>query len=370
MPYLRPGLQASVLEYFSTQLLNPFAKFRTFVYYLGSQNQERKTRLGRPNTTAVFGDLSGMGRGERAKLARSTEHHFRYRKAEASAPAVPGVAYRGAMPQASAFAEDNRGTAATRWTHFAEPVKIGKHSLDHASGASEVRSITEEAAQETMEDLLKRINDRLINGTRTQAEQNATVWQDLLGVAHVLTQNNYYGRVDRSDITTMNPINITAGTDISSTIIELSNIDVVNDGNANIQGRAQRSGDGKGCDLHIVRPNLFAALKEEASGTYDIAYNGIPGHAGVGADMPAIKYGRNWVVYDEDVPSGEMWSLRLKDWLLEVDPRYNFVPQPFKLKSAQEEGGEHYEWSLVHAVMRLTCRRPWLQAKTTGLTDS
>jgi hypothetical protein len=370
MAYIREGLQAYVAEYFMRKLHNPFAKFRTFVYYMGLRSQEGMTRLGRPRTTAVFGDLSGLGRGELRRLAHSTDHFIPFQKSEPSAPTDPAVAYRGATPTASSFAEDNAGMMSTRWTHFMEPVKVGKDSLDDASGPSQIMSILDNAASITMENLLKRINDRLINGTRTQAQQNVNRWQDLLGVSHVLTTNNYYGRVDRSVETDLNPLNIAAGTDTSSSIVELANIDLVNDGNSTIVGRASKSPDGGGCDLHIVHPKLFGPLREEAKGTYTIHYNGIPGHAGIGHRKPAIEYGNNWITYDDGVPNSEMWSLRLKSWYLELDPRYNFVPQPFKLKSANEEGGEHYEWSLVHAKMRLTCREPWLQTKTTALTDS
>ena len=369
MAYKREGLPAYVKEYFFKKLYNPFANFRPFLYMLGLMSVERMTKLGRPNTTAVFGDLAGMDKAERRNLGHSTEHYFSYQKWEPDDGGT--VAHRGATPTATTFAEDNMGQAATKWTHFAEPNKMGVSSLDDATGPSQVMSIASNASKITWEALLKRINNSLINGTLTQAQQQDDVrWDDLIGISHVLTTNNFYGQVDRSVETDMNPLNIAAGTDLDSTAVSLDIIDIVNDGNNTIEGRASKSPDGSGCNLHMVHPNLFAALKQEAQGVYQIHQGGIPNHPIGGAKFPCIEYGGNWICYDRGIPTDEMWSLRLASWYLEVDGRYNFQPQPFKKKHENEEGGEMIEWSLVHAKMRLTCREPWLQTKTTGLTAS
>ena len=219
---------------------------------------------------------------------------------------------------------------------------------------------------------MKKVNTSLFSGTLTEAQQNATRWDDLLGIEHVMdnSTNPFYGRVSRTIETNLKSTPIVAGTDTDTTAIELGLIDVVNDGNANISGRASRSEDGKGCNLHLVHPKLFQPLREEAAGLHQIQVPSIPGNNMGGARKPAIHYGDNWITYDEDVTNTEMHSLRLEDWILEIDPRYNFQPQGFKLKSENEEGGEFYEWSLIHAKLRLSCRRPWLQVKTTALTPS
>ena len=369
MAYLREGLQAYTLEYFNKKLRSPFALFRPFLYYLGLVSVEANTKLGRPNTPAVFGDTSGLGRGDLRKLARSTEHYFPFQKTEPAAPVDPAVGFREKTPVSGVFVEDNAGMAATKWSHFMEPIKIGKESLDDATGASAIMSIMDNGLNITWEALLKRINDRFLKGTMTEAQQKKNRWTDVLGLQHVLTNNNFYGQVDRSVETDLNPLIIAAGTDLDTTIVELGICDVINDGNATIKGRASRSADGAGCNLHIVHPKLFAPLRTEAQGIYQIHQNGIPGHAIAGHRKPIIEYGNNWITYDEGMTNSEWFGLRIESWMLEVDGRYNFVPQPFKLKSENEEGGEHYEWSLLHAKLRLTCREPWLQAKVTGLVD-
>ena len=368
MAWKREGLEGYVREHWFRKLYNPYARFRPFLYFLGLESVERLTKLGRPNTPAVFGDVSKMGKGEMRKLGRSTEIYLAYQKSEPNDGGT--VAYRGATPTASQFSEDNMGQAAYRWTHFSEPEKVGSDSLDDATGASAIFSIMDNANNIASEALIKRVNTALMTGTMTQSQQADRRWNTTLGVQHILTQNNYIGQVDRSVETSLNPLNIDATSELDTTAVELAVVDVVNDGNANVTGRAAISPDGTGCNVHFVHPALFAPLREEAQGIYQIHTNGIPGHAIAGHKRPIIEYGNNWIAYDDLVPSTEMWSLRLGSWLMEVDPRYNFQPQSFKDKSKNEEGGERYIWSLINAKIRLSCREPWLQAKTTGLTAS
>ena len=368
MAYKREGLAAYAQEFFMRKLHNPFAKFRIFLYFMGLNSVESMTKLGRPRTPAVFGDVSRLGRGERKQLAHSDEIYFAYQKSEPTDGSR--VAYRGSTPTAGSFSEDNAGQLAMRWTHFMQPIKVGKHSLDAASSGSQIMSIMDNASAIAWEAILKSVNSRMLSGTRTQAQQADKIWEDLLGLDHVVTANNYYGQVDRSTETDLNPLVITAGTDTDGTVAELGVCDVINDGNSTVTGRAGKSPDGSGCNLHIVNPRELATLRQEAQGTYQIHYDGIPGHAAIGHRKPVIEYGTNWITYDDDVTAGTWYGVRLESWLLEVDSRYNFRVQPFVLKSAVEEGGEHYEWSLVHAKLRLTCREPWLQCKGTGFTAS
>ncbi len=367
MGYKREGLAAYVAEYFSDRLHNPYAKFRPFLYFLGLVSQERNTKLGRPNTTAVFGDTSRLGRGEKRRLGRSNEIYFSYQKTEPSDG--DRVEHRGTTPVAGTFMEDNAGQIANRWTHFMQPVKVGKHSLDDATGPSAIMSIMDNASAIAWEALLKSVNDRMLNGTLNQTnQQDKKQWTDLLGIDHVLTANNYYGQVNRATETNLNPLVITAGTDTDSTVVELAVCDAINDGNETITGLASKSPDGSGANLHMVNPREFAKLRQEATGSYQIHVGGIPGHAAIGHRKPIIEYGSNWITYDDAITAGTWYALRLESWLLECDGRYNFTPQPFVLKSAQEEGGEHYEWSQVHARLRLSCREPWLNCKGTGFT--
>ena len=367
MAYVREGLSAYVRESFQRKLENPFARFRPWLSFLSLVSVERLTKLGRPNTAAGFGDLSGLGRGELRRLGHGTGMHFNFVKYEPNDGAT--LSHRGSTPVATVFGEDNAGMMETRWSHYVEPMRIGKSSLDDATGPSAIMSIMDNTTSITMERLLKRGNDDLLSGTLTAAEQNLVRWPNLLGVTHLLTADNTYGRVDREVETSLNPVVIDASDTavLADRLIDLDLIDKINHGNGAIVGRAQKSADGQGCNLHVVHPKLWQVLRVEAQGMYAIQIPGSPTNAAVGAKRPAIRYGDNWITYDDDLPQTEMYSTRIEAWILEVDPRYNFVPQKFVLKSDVEEGGEFYEWSNIHAKLRLTNRQPWLNVRTTNL---
>tara|TARA_R100000808_G_scaffold728_3_gene3530 strand:- start:14587 stop:15711 length:1125 start_codon:yes stop_codon:yes gene_type:complete len=374
MAYVREGLQAYVRENFTKRLYNPFARFNPMLSYLGLSSVEKLTKLGRPNTAAVFGDLGKLGRGEIRRLGHSSAIFWNYQKYEPNDGST--VAHRDSTPTASTFGEDNAGQIELRWTHYMEPMKVGKSSLDDATGPSAIMSIMDNASAITFERLLKRVNEDMLNGTLTAAQQNDQRWTSLLGLDHVMTSGNTYGRVNRATESDLDPLIIDATTALDTTAISLDLIDVINHGNSTVTGRAAKSSDGQGCNLHIVHPRLWQTLREEAQGLYAIEVPKMPGNAAVGTQRPAIRYGDNWITYDDNLKiagaatTTTMFSTRLESWVLEVDPRYNFVPQPFVLKSEVEEGGEFVEWSQVHAKLRLSCREPWLNCKTTGLTPS
>ena len=369
MAYVREGLQAYVRENFTRKLFSPFAKFRPMLTFMGLNSVEKMTKLGRPNTAAVFGDLSRLGRGELRRLGHSSAIFWNYQKFEPDDGEV--VLHRGSTPTASTFGEDNAGMLELRWTHYMEPMKVGKSSLDDATGASAIMSIMDNASAICLERLLKRVNADLLSGTLASGNQDLVRWESMLGLEHVLAQNNTYGRVERSVETDLNPALIAAGSQLASTTIALDIVDFINHGGnpsgTAVEGRAARSPDGSGCNLFIVHPKQWQKLREEAEGRYTIQIPELPGNAAIGARKPAIRYGDSWITYDDGVTASELLATRIESWVLEVDPRYNFVPQPFVLKSEVEEGGEFVEWSQVHAKMRLSCREPWLNCKVTGL---
>lgn len=372
MAYVREGLQAYVRENFTRKLFSPFAKFRPMLTYMGLNSVEKMTKLGRPNTAAVFGDLSRLGRGELRRLGHSSAIFWNYQKFEPDDGEV--VLHRGSTPTASTFGEDNAGMLELRWTHYMEPMKVGKSSLDDATGASAIMSIMDNASAICLERLLKRVNDDLLDGTLTSAQQDLVRWEKMLGLKHVLdsttAEKSVYGRVDRSVETNLKPALLTH-TQLGATAVTLDIVDVINHGGNPggdaVEGRAARSPDGAGCNLFLVHPKLWQKLREEAEGRYTIQIPSAPGNAAIGARKPAIRYGDSWITYDDGIDTAEMLATRIESWVLEVDPRYNFVPQPFVLKSEVEEGGEFVEWSQVHAKMRLSCREPWLNCKVTGL---
>ena len=183
MAYVREGLQAYVRENFTKRLYNPFARFNPMLSYLGLSSVEKLTKLGRPNTAAVFGDLGKLGRGEIRRLGHSSAIFWNFQKYEPNDGST--VAHRASTPTASTFGEDNAGQIELRWTHYMEPMKVGKSSLDDATGPSAIMSIMDNASAITFERLLKRVNEDMLNGTLTAAQQNEQRWSSLLGLDHV-----------------------------------------------------------------------------------------------------------------------------------------------------------------------------------------
>jgi len=372
MAFIREGLHAYVQELLQDRLYSPYAMFRPMMTFMGLVSQETRTRLGRPNTAAVFGSLEGLGRAAQAQIGHSHAIFDPYQKTEPNDGET--IEYRGATPTAANFSEDNAGMLETRWVDYREPMKIGGHALDFATGPSQVMSILENATNITFERLIKRINDDLLDGTLTAAQQNENIWSAVLGLDHYCTADNTIGRVSRTAETNLQPITVDATSQLSSTAIKLDLIDYINHGGnpsgTAIAGRAPRSPNGRGCNLHIVHPKLWQPLREEAEGRYSIEIPKAPGNVDIGAMNPAIRYSGSWITYDENVTNTEMLSTCIEEWMMEVDPRHNFSAQPFKRKSENEEGGEYYDWSSINATVRLRCRRPWMNAKTTGLTVS
>lgn len=366
MAYVRTGLTAYTRENFTRRLINPYARFHPMMAFMGLVSVERLTRLGRPRTPAVFGDLAQLGRGELRRLGHSNAIFWNFQDYEPNDGST--VKHRDVTPTASVFGEDNAGMTEVRWAHYMEPMKVGKSSLDDATGPSAIMSIMDNATAITFERLLKRVNADLLSGTLTAAQQNLVRWESVIGLDHVLTRNNTYARLLRSSHDQLNPIAVVAGTDTATTAVSLDLIDIINHGNATVNGRASRSPDGQGCNLHFVHPVLWQSLKEESAGLYSIVLPSMPNNAMIGSKRPAIRYGDNWITYDDTMATTEMNSTRIESWVMEVDPRYNFVPQPFVQKSEHEEGGEFIEWSLVHAKLRHSNREPWINAQTTGLT--
>jgi len=368
MAYVRSGLTAYTRENFTRRLMNPFARFHPMLTFMGLVSVERLTRLGRPRTAAVFGDLAQLGRGELRRLGHSNAIFWNFQLYEPNDGT--SVKHRDVTPTASSFGEDNAGMIEVRWCHYMEPLKVGKSSLDDATGPSAIMSIMDNSTAITFERMLKRVNADLFTGSLTAAQQNLVRWESVLGLDHVCSPNNTYGRVNRTTHTDLNPVAITAGTDTDTTAISLDLIDIINHGNANVTGRSQKSPDGQGCNLHIVHPRLWQSLKEEAAGLYSIVVPSMPTNAAIGSKRPAIRYGDNWITYDDTMNSSIMQSTRIESWVLEVDPRYNFVPQPFVAKSEVEEGGEFIEWSQLHAKLRVSNREPYLNVETTALTPN
>lgn len=369
MAYLREGLAAYAKEYFDSQFLSPFAVFHPLPYVLSLYSGNEAKNIGRPGFGAVLSTLP-MGEGERAMLAHSHERYFSFAKRDPNDGAFVGAGEE--TPVASSSAHENAGQYATRWSEVMEPIKIERHALRMARSRSEVMSIVETQVALLKDRLYRRLNTAMWSGTLTQAQQDDPVWKNLLGLTHVMgTSNNYYGRVDRSVETNLNPKALVAGTDTSSTKISLELIDIVNVGNATFTtGLAARSSNGRGATLHITTPSLWQTLRKEAHGLGSIRYDGIPNHPFGGFKYPFIEYNGHYIFPDESCPSGTCYHVNPDTWLMEVHPMDNFRFQEFVAQDETEMGGAWVEWSKINLMLRFSCRAPYLNAVTTALTAS
>ena len=373
MSYVRDGIDAHVNEYIEERLESPFTEFHPLFYFLGLTKPDQMNKLGRPNTAMLFGGAR-MGSAQIEELAGSKNHQFRFVKSAPNDGAA--VSFGGATPTASAHAEDNFGTAETRWTHFQEPLKVRKHSLEMAKGSTAVGALLDEVMVPTWDAFRDRINTALWTGTRTQAQQNDEVWGTFLGLQHTGTEGNYYGRVDRAVETNLNPLYLDASTELTDTVIDLKIVRQINNGFTDAgstvrQGLAGKSRNGVGAACWITTPTLWQELADQSDGRFQIYANGIPNTAIGGFNKPIIHFDNSYITYDDDCPSGELYGLNLDYWVFEIMSGHNFVWTGFTDKSRTEEGGEYIEWGDFDLIARLTCRAPWKGvARVANLTSS
>lgn len=372
MAYIREGLSAHVQDNISPKVSSSFTLANPIFYLLGLSTPDGRNNLGRPDVSAVFGSM-GKSKAQIETLAGTMDHQIRFVKAEPNDGAA--VSYGGNTPTASAFAEDNFGTARTRWTHFMEPIKVRAHALEMARGETAVRSLVDDATNPVWERFVKRVNQAFWTGTRNSSQQNVNVWEDLLGLQHTLTANNVYGGVDRSVETALNPSSLVAGTDTASTVVDLDLIRKINHGftkasSGTFTGLAMRSANGRGANAIVTTSTLWQELASQAEGRYQIHTNGIPKAGLAGFEFPVIEYDRSFITYDPYCPSGEMYALNLDTWMVEIQKGHNFKFLGFQPKWLNEEGGGYYEHGLFSAMIRFTCSAPWLNCRVSGLTTT
>ena len=373
MPFRRDGIDAHVNEHIDRQFRDPFALFNPLFYFLGLTRPDQMNRVRRPSTAAVFGG-NRMGTAEIKNKLGSTSHHFRYVKNEPNDGEA--VEFGGETPVASGFAEDNFGTAETRWTHIMEPVRLRKHSLEFANGEEAVGAIVDESIAPVWERFVKRINQGWWTDTMSLADQNKTVWGKWQGLKHTLTNDNYYGIVNRAVETNLNGLEIDASTDFAETRVGLNMIRKINNGfqkftsGDTVTGLAGRTQDGRGAYCWMTTPQLWQELADETDTRYYIIHDGIPDTGLAGFKRPIINYDGNYITWDPFCPDGEMYGLCMQEWCLEISPQHNFTWSGLKDKSELEEGGDYYLWGHFDLLARLTCRAPWLQARVKNLTTS
>lgn len=370
MAFIREGLDAHVKDYIDQRIHSSFTQFNPLFYFLGLSKPDSRNNLGRPKTGAVFTGAR-MTTAQVEELNGSKEHQFRYVKAEPNDGAA--VTFGGATPTATDFAEDNFGTAETRWTHIMEPAKLRKHSLEMARGDTAIRAITDDSLDPVWERFVKRINAGFWTGTRTSAQQDQRVWGDFLGLQHTLTKDNVYGRVDRAVETNLNPVVIDASSDLKTSVIDLTlsrkiNSGFTTEGSTDIAGLAGKDENGTGATCWITTSNLWQELANQADGRFQIFTNGIPDSGMGGFKRPVIAFDNVYYTWDPTCPSGEMYGLNLETWMIEIQRGHNFVWGGWQDKAKTEEGGAYYLWGHFDVMLRMTCRKPWLNCKITNLT--
>ena len=208
--YVLEQLQAYAQNYWDRKLYNTFAQQYPLLHFLGINTESSRKMLGVPGVPLIFGGVNQIGQGELAELAYSYNHQFRYVKYETNDGGT--VANGGATKVASGFAEDNVGTAETRWTFYQEPIAIRKDSVEAAQGEVQIASIMDQALGPVWTRFHKRINTGLWSGTLASSDQDQIMWPDFIGLTQWLTANNTCARVDRSVITTLNPLVLDAST--------------------------------------------------------------------------------------------------------------------------------------------------------------
>lgn len=383
MAYVRDGINAHVKDFLLTKLNSSFIQRNPLLYFLSLRSAEGLGKLGQPKAATIFGGAN-LGQSKVMEMIGSTHVQHRYQKAEPNDGS--GITDGGSTPTATSFADDNVGTTEVRWTHFMEPIKINKHSLEAAKSEHAVGSIVEDSASPVWNRMLQRVNTMLwyggtaANGSSVDmdstTEQDRVIWKEPLGLKYAIgTQSNIYGRVDRATETILNPFLINSSTAFDTTIISLDLNRSVNNGYVDatsstaVDGLANKNPNGIGCNLFITTSALYneLAAQAEARGIRQ-HIGGIPNHSITGFQNPIIEHDNVFYTWDKDCPSGTVYCIDLDTWLMEVAKGHNFEFLGFTDKSVTEEGGAYYEWGNYSAKIRPSCTMPWLNGTVTNLT--
>ena len=385
MAWIQENIDTYVKTLIQPTLHSDFTVQKVLLAVLAGQDVTSKDRLGDPQNGVTFGGRK-LGKAQKASLNGSYNHEFRFQKSQTDAPST--VDRAGATPVASGFAEDNVGTAETRWAQKMAPVKIRQDTLDDARnvggrmGKIKIASAMEEAISFTIQQMLEDKQADIWTGTLTAAKQDDRKWDNMVGVQHAVSDGSSsgetafidYGRVDRTVETQLQSnVNLAAtlvtNGFLASTKVELNIVRKI--GNTSSLGGPILKANGAGVhDLVITTPDLWNVMADEADDETVIHRSDkMPAAVAVhGFSQPLIMKDNSVIIYDTDCPSGELYTLSTRSWLYEVQSGHNFNMSTFKKKWELEEGGEHYQWANLDVKDRLTCREPWLNTKITGLT--
>jgi len=378
MPYIRDAINAHVQDNINKRVVDSFTTYSPIWYFLGAgatydrKNPYKDGKAGRPSKAKFFGSGMGMSKAEKIEKLGSMDHQITFVKEEPDDGTE--VSYGGSAPTPAGFAEDNAGTAEFRWTHFMEPLKFRKHSLQFAKGDTQVRSIVDQMSRPVQNRLFKRVSSAFWTGSLNAAQQNAKVWAGVIGIENQVNENDTWGRVDRSSETELNANVLAAGTDIGDgTAVSLDMIRKINHGftkesGGDFEGIATKTTSGEGANCVITHPELYQSLASEAEGHYQIFQGGVPGSALGGFKRPIIAYDNTYVTYDPFCPSGKMFALNLGAWSLEVQQGYDWTFSGLQDNSKLQFGGDLIEWGHYEYMPRFICHAPHLQTVVTGLT--
>lgn len=377
MGWNQQGVDAYVTRLINKKLRSSFVNVKPLLAILIGRDKAAMDKIGDPQFGVMVGGAK-YGAGKRKTMLGSISHEFRYQKSQTDE--AEALEYRAAnTPTATGFAEDNVGTAATKWSRFINPVKIDEDDVENAQGDTAIANIIEEAVDMAMQRHLEKHQSSLWTGSLTSAQQNAKMWLGYLGLQHTISDGstdsaNYatYGTVDRT---------VAGQTALQGNVYTAANL--VTDGylaDSQVKLRLIRQikhvlggmkhKHPKAGNLIITTSALWETLADEADGKAQIfrSSTSVPEMAVAGFELPVIKYDDAIITYDPDCPDGELYALTTECWSYEIQKGSNFQIQKWTKKHETEEGAPRYRWTNINTKARLTCTEPWLQAKVTGLT--
>tara|TARA_Y100000310_G_scaffold336614_1_gene421642 strand:+ start:917 stop:2047 length:1131 start_codon:yes stop_codon:yes gene_type:complete len=356
------------------QLYSSYVQVKPLLNVLAGSSVTGRDSLGDPQAPVIWGG-AGIGRATLRRQSGSYQHEFKYQDAETDASAAVGL--DGTTPVATVYGDDLVKKAAIRWTDFWAPLRIRKDRLDGAKSNLAVGSLMEDTVAMGFNKTLEKHQSELWTGTLTEAQQDAEVWATYLGVQHSCdgSGSDFYGGQDRAVHTALQGKEYaatalaTAGAITASTTIPLLRM-VRWMKTENTTGGLCNRWAGAG-SLAITTGSLWNVMANEAEGQHTIYDRGqeVPGlQMARGSKFPVIVKDGTYITYDPDCPSGEFYLLTPEYWVYEVEAGNNFLIEEWQKKWLNDEGGSKYYYTQIHAKPRLTCYRPDLNVKITGLT--
>lgn len=310
--------------------------------------------LGKPGSAALLSGkkLTGAERSKELGVEVHDKHIF---------DAVGGFKYMGAKgtsPSTGSTAfNDKPRTAVFRNTRAQQAIQIDNTALVTADSSEKIGSLTDDAVNQAMDEMLNQINLDLWRGNPT--DQTADVWDNFLGVLQAMDTDNTYGNLDRSTYTGYASKRVTTAKSPSLSLIDDANL---------TQGSMNK---GKGIDFVITSNAIYNALKQEAlARKQTVTVGTMPQMAEVGVEREGIKYGQTWITFDPNL-TGD-WSsydsdvsdatkvfacFNTENWVFSAAPVENFSVDEF-VDQSKIPGGSDVTTSRIKLLGRLRCKKP------------